>query len=1252
MWERDTGSSVTSHTGSLLEHSYDGVNSAPLEILRELVSSGHVIQSELLRLRTSLPEAVLQPQASRYAAVLPGFAHLQAAHLIESEITSDATLLALDEEFRLEHGGHVHEVFSALELILDYHQQLDRFLDNLGARAYVQTSLESLLLGADGKQLMVEAIARLAAILLMMDEVLPAEARERAVVAVYRLQGGAQAAGESFNALVTLVKGTGIAPGKSWPEGYPSRLLQRLPVSRAVVRTVISKMRSEDIYSNIAHYPSAEHRSTALSRQAAELYLLLLYDPELLQHDTAAMRELVDKHFADNWVVSWAPGFLADLPVQWAQYSAAASALNGIIAPSHVRSLATLAREAMRSVLVDVKELLREGVLSDGYVLCNVTQVFDIIRTANVILRWLLLHRSTKRRRLRAALALRPDDEDDLLTLLLLTAQLEVQVRGHYQGLLDTAAERWALSQQRVVSSLQELATFFSGEQPLSRDMADARLCVVFTDLAAYAADLRPLIGWNTIKGVRELMAQLDEVQQRHSVITSSLHTRHHTTTTRTLLSTMICLANIRKEMQSSLDVITDFSYGWAVIRELLPRIHERVRSQPSFVAIVGSLVVKLASLMAVPKARVSTASQIPVIQFYSAELAALLRAVLKVVPASLFRAVEQVVALQGSGMVAIPETFPRDQLSSYAQLPQRQSLAQLTYTISAYAQGLLTMERIVRNVATLPEPLAPFAWVHRGIKTHLSTCITAVCATTLCFPRRSPHFHPAAYLRADSRRRCPNSQANSPDLRDPAALMTALLRVRQKMLPLSAGLEYLQDYLSIGSLTMWHQAASEVWKTAIAAEVAALNAVSGSQSKTYILSRVDSGNASPSHVHTPAQHLSPAVLSNSPAWFGSVPRRTDFPVTFLGRTVLELLRLSNPCATMYDESACAWRSLKTGAVLLGDATFGATREAVGAEGLEGLDHLLQRRVILALAQCDAHLRSSSDNSPVQGMQSSKGVSALLSDVLSSEAYRTSLSPFAQVVSTIGQSQLLRRHIAIQTAVCANSTATPAMSHVIEALDTATLRSHQRGLAALANQHATAKFSHEVVVVDDLTAFSHDKTHDALELCQDALTDSPAASSSTAFAPPIEQASKAASAAGRARPLRQMLSIQSQSGDIASALVCMSVSMITASFEKSRGCSVFDSHAMAAGIRTVLMHAPTDAAGIFFKLIGSCLAHVLAEEAAAVAVEEFCNEYIPAVRVATVQSLQRLCWLTVADSPSWARLLTQCISCHNLLLEE
>ena len=53
----------------------------------------------------------------------------------------------------------------------------------------------------------------------------------------------------------------------------------------------------------ISSYPNPAHRSTALATQAAMLYVILFFSPDTLNSKQAQMREIVDKHFPDNWVI-------------------------------------------------------------------------------------------------------------------------------------------------------------------------------------------------------------------------------------------------------------------------------------------------------------------------------------------------------------------------------------------------------------------------------------------------------------------------------------------------------------------------------------------------------------------------------------------------------------------------------------------------------------------------------------------------------------------------------------------------------------------------------------------------------------------------------------------------------------------------------------------------------------------------------------------------------------------------------------
>ena len=55
-------------------------------------------------------------------------------------------------------------------------------------------------------------------------------------------------------------------------------------------------------FSQISTYPNPQHRSTGLATQAAMLYVILYFAPHILHTQQAQMREIVDKHFPDNWV--------------------------------------------------------------------------------------------------------------------------------------------------------------------------------------------------------------------------------------------------------------------------------------------------------------------------------------------------------------------------------------------------------------------------------------------------------------------------------------------------------------------------------------------------------------------------------------------------------------------------------------------------------------------------------------------------------------------------------------------------------------------------------------------------------------------------------------------------------------------------------------------------------------------------------------------------------------------------------------
>ena len=82
----------------------------------------------------------------------------------------------------------------------------------------------------------------------------------------------------------------------------PLYACSRIQISKPYISMVVGRLRSDDMYNQISAYPLPEHRSTALATQAGMLYIILYFSPDTLMKQQARMREIVDKHFPDNWV--------------------------------------------------------------------------------------------------------------------------------------------------------------------------------------------------------------------------------------------------------------------------------------------------------------------------------------------------------------------------------------------------------------------------------------------------------------------------------------------------------------------------------------------------------------------------------------------------------------------------------------------------------------------------------------------------------------------------------------------------------------------------------------------------------------------------------------------------------------------------------------------------------------------------------------------------------------------------------------
>ena len=87
------------------------------------------------------------------------------------------------------------------------------------------------------------------------------------------------------------------------------------------------------------------------------------------------MREIVDKYFCDNWVISIYMGNIIWLPEAWEQYKAAKAAMTNTTANAEIKKIAARQGSQLRVLVPRLTELLTEGTITQETLLESVNKV-------------------------------------------------------------------------------------------------------------------------------------------------------------------------------------------------------------------------------------------------------------------------------------------------------------------------------------------------------------------------------------------------------------------------------------------------------------------------------------------------------------------------------------------------------------------------------------------------------------------------------------------------------------------------------------------------------------------------------------------------------------------------------------------------------------------------------------------------------------------------------------------------------------
>lgn len=750
--------------------------------------------------------------------------------------------------------------------------------------------------------------------LLLMDNLIEGTIRERLIISYLRYKGRNEL--PLIDDVVTLCKSTGYQPHspKKPPAGYPQQYLSRFPLQDHAISLTLGRLRSDDLYSALRSYPLPEHRSTALAGQGAMVYTILYLKPEILMNEAATMREIADKFFPDNWVIAYYLGYTVDLSAAWEPYKAARAAIGNTVEYKNVAAVSRKHWEAIARLHKEVQDLLKEGILTEEYILDNLGKLMNLARACNVALRWVMLHASSAcaQKKLRECACGAGvfngggDYLDRIVVFLLNLAQFEFVLKSVVKEIFESKKTRWEESKREASTRIDELGDFFSGDaKQLTRGRANKNLEKWFHDIAR-EIDTLDVNDSAVASGrkMQQLKQALEEVEQFHE-LGNSLQVREFLADVRKFLDQMLRICNVSAAALGVLDLISDMGYAWEVVREratYVGLLQAKIKDSPALVIKLRSVLVKLSSILNVPLVRINQADSadlVSVSAYFSDELVDFTRVVLEVIPRSVFELLSSIITLQTKTIPELPTKVEKDQVRTFACLDDRAQLSRITYAVSVYTEGILAMQTTLVGVGRV----IPRKLLEEGIRKELVTRLASALDGALTFKTgRLDELHERLHLLA----RVLDGQARS--------------------------FQYIQDYIRLQGLRVWQEEFMRIVNFNVEQECAAF------------LSR--------------RAQLDSRFQSREVA-IPVFPPRDAASVNFAGRLARALLVHTDYRTTVFVPDMSAWyeASNAAGRLMVGPSTFEELQRGVSEFGMSGLDQLYCFMIVSEIRKLLKHLR-------------------------------------------------------------------------------------------------------------------------------------------------------------------------------------------------------------------------------------------------------------------------------------------------------
>lgn len=871
-----------------------------MEKTLELSSLGNAIISELLKISELIPQEY-KTNDPKYSDIIMDFKYFRIIEAQEKKIETDERLAELNEIIRESYSKILFRFYLAFESVYEYGNSLNKFIIDLYNGDFIQQSLDSIFQDPEGRQLICETLYLYAVMLLVMDIYFPGQIREKLIIGYYRYFS--ENSDSSIDDVCKFCRSTGYNSAKtngivhfqplSGPRGYPENYFNRVPMNLEFITMTIDTLLAEDVYHQMQKFPSSDHRTVALATQSAMLFACLYFSPDTLNSQNSRMREICDKFFYNNWIISIYMGLTVNLFDAWSNYKAANGALLNILQPQMIKEITIANHQTLKRMIESTRGLLKEGVLKEEFLLKNLTKIVKVIRESNFSARWWTLNSSeifTKKSKtyhdlIRNAIEFNIRDQYDLI---LNVSQLELTVKEIAKDLLDNKETKWNNFKSEVTEKLEELILLFSGEKSVVKVEKNEHLKAWFEEIQKELSALDLKQKPRTVeKKLVQMIEAFSEVQDYHN-LTTNAHAKQRFEEIISLLNSMTHLLNIKDTILIDLQAIGDFSYAWNLIEAFTPIIHESLQSTPIVLIKLRALFIKLATALEIPLMRINQCGGAEefasITRYYSNELVKYVRKIVQIIPHSIFNLLKSIIELQTNHLRELPEKLEKEKVKEYAQLDVRYKIAKLTYNISVFTDGVMAMEKTLLGVIELD----PKQLLEDGIRKELVKHLTEALNEVLQFNEKPK---------------------NSKEL----LVVEKLNKLSNIIKGLKMTFEYVQDYLNLNGLLIWKQE----------------------------IMRIISFNVEQECNSFKKKKLQFSRFQNDSIPIPTFPLNANDPsLTFIGRLAREILKITDPKTTIYVDLLTAWYDIKSHQELIDQKFTNKLLSSIEVHGVVGLDKI------------------------------------------------------------------------------------------------------------------------------------------------------------------------------------------------------------------------------------------------------------------------------------------------------------------------